>query len=155
MATRIVVEGLDPLIERFKEHPRKLYGEIRTTMNAALLVLWESVPGYPPPPEGSDYRRTGTLGRTLGSGEAGGNLGGTPDIYELKNSGVLFEGSFGTRLKYAPYVIGDRNDEQAGHMRHWWTIPQTVVEKAAPKIERLFVVMNEALAKWLVRKGGI
>jgi hypothetical protein len=148
----ITVEGLDPIISRFKEHPRKVNKALRTTMEAALLTLWENVPPYPPQPD-TDYARTGTLGRTLGVGQGGG-LEGFPDIYEVKQHSSFWEASFGTRLEYAPYVIGDPQNEQASHMSYWWTLPVTVVNRSLAKIQRLFIVMTAELARWLA-KGGL
>ena len=150
----IVVEGLDELLSRLQAYPREVNRAIRTTMEAALLTLWENVPPYPPPPAGSTYRRTGTLGRTLGSGEGGGSSGGRPDIYEIKQGSNFTEASFGTRLGYAPYVIGDPQGEQASHMRHWWTLPVTVVNRSIAKIGREFGIMADKLAKFLAGKGG-
>lgn len=153
MSSRIEVTGLDETIARLKDHPRQLARALRTTMEAALLTLWENVPGYPAKPETSTYRRTGTLGRSLGVSESGAQFG-APDIYEVKEHPGWLEATYGTRLEYAPYVIGDPQDEQASHMRHWWTLPVTVVNRSVKKIERLFVVMNENLARWLAGRGS-
>src|SRR5689334_22027280 len=109
----IIEHGLTELIARMQAYPEKLAQAMRTTMDASLLVLWESVPPYPPQPDNSAYERTGTLGRTLGSGSGGGAGSTEPEIYEVKAVGSAggYEGHFGTNLDYAPYVIGD--DTQA------------------------------------------
>lgn len=142
MAT-IQVEGLSELRERMRGFPDKYKKLANKAMQGALLILWESVPGYPPPPPGSEYRRTGTLGRTLGAS------GGTADIYEVREAGGYISGEFGTRLHYAPYVIGEN---QAHQNSHWWKLSQ-VATKAAGKIEELFGAMADELSSWLDGKG--
>lgn len=131
------------------QYPQKFNAAVKKTMEAAMLTLWENVPAYPAQPPDSTYRRTGTLGRTLGSGESGGK-GGTPDVYEIRQLGGAWEGQFGTNLEYAPYVIGD--DTQASQNSHWWRI-NNIVEAATDKINRLFEATAETLAKWLEGKG--
>jgi hypothetical protein len=146
----IEIRGLDELMQRMRQFPQKLNASIKTTMQAALLTLWENVPPYPPPPDDSTYVRTGTLGRTLGSAEGGGKGSGQPDVYEVRELGAAWEGRFGTNLEYAPYVIGD--DTQAKHMGHWWKI-SVIKERAEEKINRLFEILGEKLAEFLEGKG--
>jgi hypothetical protein len=145
----IEIRGLNEILARMKAYPKKLADSVKVTMQAALLTLWENVPAYPPPPEDSTYVRTGTLGRTLGSGEGGGKGSGQPDVYEVRELGSAWEGHFGTNLEYAPFVIGD--EEQAGHMQHWWKI-SVIKERAQEKIERLFATLGEKLAAFLEGK---
>lgn len=121
------------------------------TMEASLLTLWENVPPYPPPPAGSDYIRTGTHGRKLGSGIAGGRGAGTPSIYESKKLGSGFEGRFGTNLEYSPYVIGD--DTQAWmHAGRWYQM-KDIANKAKDKIIRLWNTAADKMAQFLDGKG--
>lgn len=148
---KIEVKGLDDVMARMSAYPRQMKGAIAKTLEAALLIIWESMPGYPPPPVGSDYIRTGTLGRSLGVGPGGGKMG-TPDIYEVKQYGGYQAARFGTRLGYAPYVVGDPASEQARHMRHWWTLTNTVAWRAEKKVKQAFVDMGEAMAAWLKGK---
>lgn len=150
MSNVIEVRGLDELIARMKAFPTQLKDAMKVTMDAAMLALWENVPPYPPPPSDSTYVRTGTLGRTLGSGEAGGKASGTPEVYEVRALGSGYEGHFGTNLEYAPYVIGD--DTQARHMAHWWKV-SAIAEKANEKIQGLFKTMADKLAEWLEGNG--
>ena len=140
----IEIDNLDPLLERMAAFPVQSAQVVEKTMEASLLTLWESVPAYPA--YSSDYVRTGTLGRSLGSGPQGGNSGGTPDIYEVRQAGGFTEGTFGTRLSYAPFVIGEY--EQAEHMQHWWTMGD-VLTKATDKINALWEAAADELAKWL------
>lgn len=143
----IEIRGLKEIQERMQEYPQKLNAAIRKTMQAAILALWETVPPYPEPPEGSTYRRTGTLGRTLGSGESGGKASSTPDIYEVKKMGSAYEGRFGSSLEYAPYVIGDDTQAEV-HRGRWWTM-KVIAERATAKIDRLFEMLAEKLTAWL------
>lgn len=147
MPTVIEVEGLDPLINRMEKYPAELHRGQQITTDAALIVLWENVPPYPKQPgSGSEYQRTGTLGRTLGSGETGGTVG-DPDIFTVKPLGTRgYEGKFGTRLSYAPYVIGDLT--QARHMGYWWQM-KDIAARSAAKIGRLFNELGEKMARFL------
>lgn len=142
----ITIRGLDEVIQRMEQYPDELHKGMEAAMDATMLVLWENVPPYPPPPDNSSYRRTGTLGRTLGSSMSGGKSGGEPDIYEVRPIGSGFEGRFGTRLEYAPYVIGD--DTQAWMHYQWWTI-STVAIRATAKITKLWQLLGEKMARFL------
>ena len=151
MSETIEIKGLDELIRRMKAYPGKLRDLTEEHMRAAMTTLWENVPPYPPPPDGSTYTRQGTLGRTLGSSEAGGKGGGQPSIYEVRPLGGGYEGRFGTNLSYAPYVIGD--ESQARHMSHWWTM-KNIAAKSAEKIQGQFRQLADKLAAFLEGKGG-
>ena len=146
----IEIRGLDEIIKRMKAYPQKLTDSVRVTMTAALLALWENVPPYAPEPEDSTYVRTGTLGRTLGSGMEGGQAG-QPDVFYVREMGSEWEAHFGTNLEYAPYVIGD-DTQAAVHQGRWWTI-RTVAEKASAKIDSLFETLVNKLAAFL-EKGS-
>ncbi len=145
----IRVVGLDPLIKRMDQHQDKLNQGMQEAMTDSLLVMTESVPGYPSPPENSSYRRTGTLGRTLGSSVEGGKSG-QPQIFSVTAIGGGWEGRFGTNLEYAPYVIGDGSQSKT-HQKRWWVLSD-VAEKAAPKIERVWQLLAAAIAKYLEGK---
>lgn len=146
-----MIRGLKELRARMARYPEKLSAALKVTLDAAMLTLWEKVPPYPAPPEGSTYVRTGTLGRSLGSGQDGGKGGAEPDIFDVKKFGGKWEGHFGTNLDYAPYVIGD--DTQAGQNSHWWIIG-AVAERAVEKIDRLFASLEDKLAAFLDGKNG-
>ena len=144
MTTTIEVTYDPPdLLERMARYPQELDEEMRTTAKKALFHLQGSVPEYPPPPAGSRYQRTGTLGRSIG-------LGGPADVMMVKKVGGGYESTLGTRLEYAPYVIGSSEDQpsQARHMSHWWTT-QTIAEKAEPGIERLYNNSAERMVAFL------
>ena len=133
------------LLERLNGYTPKLEKEIQDTMTAAMLHIQDSVPSYPA--YSSSYERTGTLGRTL-------TIVGDPEHVREVNvigHGVV-EGQFGTRLEYAPYVIGDGpGPAQAKHMRHWWTM-KDVKAAAEDGIKRLFEKMSDTIAGWV--EGG-
>lgn len=148
----VVIEhqGLEPLRRRFRRFPRIYDREVKHTLHAANATLWENVPPYPPKPEGSTYDRQGILGKSLGV-DMGGTEQGKPQIYEVKKHGARGHmAEFGTRLDYAPHVIGE--SEQASHMGHWWTI-KDIAESSKSKIIRLFKDMAEDLADFLEGKG--
>ena len=150
MATTIVIEGLEELQARFEEFPDKLHGLMSKALEESLYALWASVPGYPEEPEGSTYERTGQTGRSLGSGESGGQEG-EPDIYEVHG---YESAEFGTSLDYAQYPIGDESGHQAWmHQGRWWTLVGTVVEAAQDKIQEIFERMADAAAAWLDGRG--
>lgn len=147
MANNVIeYKGLDELIMLMKQFPQKLRQISKMGMEASLLVLWENIPPYPAPPPDSKYRRTGTLGRTLGSSEGGGKTGGQPDVYETKAIGAHdYEGRFGTNLNYAPYVIGE---EQARHMSHWWKLT-SIIPIAEKKIAKVWEGIAQTMASFL------
>jgi hypothetical protein len=145
LKVEVTSPDLDKLIARLDAYPGKLDEGMKTAMGTTLLVMTESIPGYPPEPATSTYDRTGTLGKTLGSSMEGGKSG-EPDVYEVKALGTVFEGHFGSNLEYAPYVVGD--DTQAAHMKHWWTLSK-VAEKALDKITRVWQALADAMVKFV------
>lgn len=151
MPAEVRITGLKELRRRFRRFPKVYRREVKATLNAGLGVLWENVPPYPPQPQGSTYKRTGTLGRSLGSDMGGGKTQGQPDIFEVRKQGPNMDvGKFGTRTEYAPYVIGDK--QQAQQNAHWWTI-STIADNAKGKILRLFKDMARDLARFLEGRG--
>lgn len=148
----IQIEGLDELRARFGKFKGIFDRELKSTMTASLYALQENVPEYPEQSTDTDYIRTGTLGRSLGSGFQGGRVG-RPDIFEVKRLGNGMQSAeFGSRLKYAPYVIGDK--EQAWMHYRWWRISD-VAKRAAGKITKLFNDLTKDMADFLEgRKAG-
>lgn len=130
--------GLDKLMLKYKDAPKKLKSNMKKAMHASVDVLWENVPSYPPKPADTVYRRTGTLGRTLGSSQAGGKSGTSPTVYSY----TATEGKFGTNLNYARFVI---DPEQQAYMHRpgykgrqgWWTM-DTIKKKALDKIKQIW-----------------
>lgn len=66
------------------------------------------------------YRRTGQLGRSI-----------TSAIKELTNASVSVV--IGTNTPYAPYVIGDDNEQALYHKGVWWQLVK-VIERELPVI---------------------
>lgn len=144
------IKGLKELIASMKAFPTELAKVFAVTMTASLTAFHEKVPPYPPQDPGADYIRTGTLGKSLGSGMQGGAMG-APSIFRVRKFGAGdMEGEFGTNLEYANLVIGEK---QAGmHSSNWWNII-LIAQRAADKIERLWQMAADKLAAFLERKG--
>lgn len=114
--SKITASQLDDFIRDF---PAEAMKAAEIAMKAAVTVLHESLPGYPPPPEGSTYVRTGTLGR-----------GWTESVEVTRPWEVV--GSLGTNVPYAPWVVGPdfpgeeiqgRTMYQAKvHVDRWWQL---------------------------------
>lgn len=147
MANNVIeYKGLDEIVSLMRQFPQKLRQISKVGMEASLLVLWENIPQYPAKPPETKYIRTGTLGRTLGSSEAGGKSGGRPDVFETKSMGAQgYEGRFGTNLNYAPYVIGD---SQARQNRHWWKLTD-VIPLSEKKIKDIWEGIMQQMVNFL------
>lgn len=140
----IKVEGLSDQIKRMVAFPKTLDKEMSDTMSAALDVFEEKVPDYPPPPAGSRYRRTHTLGNSLIKGS------GLNVMKSEKISG-MHQGTFGTKVKYAPYVISDTH--QAWMHKDWWWTVEVIAQRSIGKITELFQTLADRLAKFLGGQG--
>ena len=145
------VKGLRELIASMTAYPAELVKTMSVGMSASLNIFWENVPPYPPARPESTYDRTGTLGKSLGSDQQGGATG-QPSVYRIHQlGGGNFEGTFGTNLDYAPYVIGDTTQAEV-HKGVWWQM-QNVAARSTEKITRLWNDIGEKLAKFLDTKG--
>jgi len=145
MPVTIELTGLKELAARFDAFPEVYAREVGSTMKEALFILQENVPEYPPAPSNA-YQRTGQLGRSLGV-----NMSGSPqgqaNIYQVSNRSGYTEARFGTRLGYAPRVIGE-NTQQRPWSGYWWTI-KTVATNATSKINETFERLVNDLAAFL------
>jgi len=150
MPITMQVEGLEELQARMLAFPAKYRQHMQLTLRKSLLDLWGNVPPYPPKPEGSTYERTGTLGRSLGSGMEGGQGAGRPDIYEITHGSRMDKAEFGTNLSYAPHVIGKNQADV--HEGRWWTL-EKVARDTKPKIIGNFRRMADNLARFLEGRG--
>ena len=152
MSSSIEIRGLKELFARFKGYPKKFAKVVKKTTFAALLVLWENVFPYPPPPSLGGYVRTGNLGKSLGTGMSGGKMG-QPDILKVTKLGNAgFVGKFGSRLGYAPKVIGDIGQQDSFFAQYWWRLEQ-VIAPSMEKIMKLYDIAAQELAKFLDGKG--
>lgn len=127
------------LIQRFERYPQKLDEEMERATKAALAHVQGSVPPYPPAPPNSSYVRTGTLGRSIG-------LGGQAEIYTVEKMGGGWQAQLGTRLEYAPTVIGE--SQGPAFSGRWWKLSDAL-NKARPGIERIYAAMARRLVDWL------
>jgi hypothetical protein len=139
------------LSRRMMAFPQQWTEVSDATMEAVLLHIQGSVPSYPTQRQGSSYVRTGTLGRTLGS-SMGGGMSGSPDVKTVERSGSYVQARFGTRLNYAPRVIGAESQGALFKALGWWTM-KDVAEAARAGIIELADEMTDALAEWLEGKG--
>lgn len=133
------------LSKRMMQFPEEFEKVKRLTMEASLIVIHENIPPYP---QVENPKRTGTLGRTLGSSIEGSKRG-NPEIYEVKKLGDGIEGRFGTKLEYAQYVIGEK---QTWFHSRWWTMGE-VAKKIEGKIAKLWSTAAEKMVKFLEKKG--
>lgn len=121
MELRIIdLTGFFDKLERWSGPPFDQMIE-KTTKQAVSYVL-QRVPKYPPPPAGSRYRRTGTLGRSISG--------------KVKRLGSTWRGFVGTKVVYAPYVI-DEQFQARVHQGRWYTL-QAVVRGARDGVLRLY-----------------
>jgi hypothetical protein len=135
------------LLQRMAKYPKELDAAMQKATTAALLVVQENVPPYPPTLPNQKYRRTGTLGRSLGVGMNSGIVG-TPDIRTVKKVGTTgYEGTFGSNLSYAAEVIGEGTQKPI-HRGRWWTM-KTVAQRAVSKVIRVYEIASEQMVKFL------
>ena len=138
MTQEITVHGLDELVGRMSAYPVELTKVIAVSMNASLVALKENVPPYPPELPDSTYRRTGTLGKEMGS------------IYTIRNISGGLEGIGGSNLNSAAHVIGETSQAKA-FVGRWWTMA-TIANKAADKINKIWQSCANLLAQFLEGK---
>ena len=128
MRVTITIKGLDRLTKKLDRLDKGDY--LRPVVTAGANLLRNEMRRYPPPPPGSTYRRTGTLGKSWTQKVTGGRGGWLAVI-----------GSF---LNYAPYVQ-DAGRQAAVHRGRWQTI-QSVAETKREEVVR-FVV--QAIRRWM------
>lgn len=116
------IRGLEDVQQKYATAHRNLRGEMETATRKAVTYVHGQVPGYPPPPATSTYRRTGTLGRSVTSFSSEGALS------RVEPMGSVVQGVIGTAIGYAPWVI-DANRQAGPHRGRWYTL-QSVVRGA-------------------------
>lgn len=133
------IYGLEKLDKKLKRIKRDVRPELEAATDEALGYVHSTVPGYPPPPPLSTYRRTGTLGRSITT--------------EVKSIGRQVVGAIGTNLVYSPWVISKeelldgRGPQAEVHEGRWWTL-QGVVERAKDEVINIY----RAAVRRMVRK---
>lgn len=142
----ISVSGLNELIGRLRGVNSWLRGIMEGAMKASLELLGDYIPPYPPERIGQKYFRTERLGRSMGSGFGGGRTG-RPDVFEVNMSGNSTEGTYGTRVGYAEYVIGEGTQAWM-HVGRWWTV-KTVLNNATKAIEGIWSGVGDRIAAYI------
>ena len=97
---------------------------LETTVHQALLLLATYAAGYPPQPPGTNYRRTGTLGRLWTTA--------TPHVTV---SGHVLDARIGNATPYGPQVQGPA--DQARVHRGRWLTTDDVVDAHVDEIDAL------------------
>lgn len=136
MTGKIEITNQKEAIKAFEKVLAVSRDEARRVIDEGLLMLIGDVSEYPPPPQGSTYRRTGTLGRKWTTGQA---------VYIERDN--LIEGRVGNDTPYGPYVQS-KKDQATIHKGRWKTIEDIVRDRqgdfegllkdAARNIERRF-----------------
>jgi hypothetical protein len=114
------VEGIEELIARLDRAASSAV--LRAAMQASCDLVQRQLAVYPPARPGSQYRRTGTLGRRWTTAVTG--------------SGYDVEGVVGNNTAYGPYVMD-------WHKQAWmhvgvWPIAQDVAGQAEGEIVGIF-----------------
>lgn len=130
----IEVKGLDELVKRFGD-TKLVRRELVTALDKSAKEVQYSVTQYPPPPPGSRYRRTGTLGRSI----------------TTKVDGTRLEAMIGSRLYYAPDVLDDHR-QAAVHRGRWKVMSQHAASQMR-KIEGHMADANRKVAQALAGEG--
>lgn len=133
------VEGSEALLALLKQFPDVVKKEIEAVINKGLYLLQAGAADYPPPPPGSTYRRTGTLGRLWTSAQ-----------HQIRVSGNALEGRIGNATPYGPYVQSQAK-QAAIHQGRWKTIEQ-IMKEAEPEINELLDQAGANLAREFERR---
>ncbi len=139
---RIIVSGLQDVSQKLERMSgEQLQAEVEKTTLSAVLFVQGEIPGYPAPPSGSRYRRTGTLGRTVTA-----LAGRAPEaLSRVETVGGRVTGFVGTSLSYAKWVI-DIARQAWMHRGRWWTL-QGVARGARGGIIKLYQAMVQRLVR--------
>lgn len=148
MTARVRIIGLDELIGRFEASDPVIRREMERAMMRAVLGELERMPGYPAPPDGSTYTRTGYLGRSVTS--LVGRAPGAESTVE-ESGDTLVRGIVGTAVRYGPYVIGQAQAKQ--HQGRWWLLEENV-RSHQREISAEFEEAGERIVEFLAGKGG-
>lgn len=129
--------GVEDVADDFDRIAKRAPIVMRQAGRESLLMLHQNTPRYPSPPQGSTYRRTLQLGRSITTLRGvGGAPGALSNIQTL--GATRIKGVWGTNIKYAGVVI-DKGNQAPVHQGRWYTL-QDVFDK---NIEKLFLVFNK------------
>ena len=133
----IEIKGVDKLSQALSRlGSTAVFTKLAPAMQDALDLLVDEISVYPKKPQGSAYRRTGTLGRSWTG--------------ELVLSGDL-KGKVGTNVSYAPYVQSVKKQAPI-HQGRWRTI-EKVTEQNESQIQEIFEQAVEDMVKDFNRQG--
>jgi len=129
MSAKIEVIGLTELRDKCARIARDTRPALEKATEKAIEYVHSQVPDYPPPPESSTYRRTGTLGRGITT--------------EVRSVGNAIVGVIGNNVIYAPDVIsleavGGRGPQTRRHKQTGWYTLQEVVRKAHDVVVNIY-----------------
>jgi hypothetical protein len=116
----VQVEGIEELIARLDRAASSAV--LRAAMQASCDLVQRQLAVYPPARSGSQYRRTGTLGRRWTT--------------KVTGAGYDVEGVVGNNTAYGPYVM-DWHDQAWMHVGVW-PIAQDVAGQAENEIAAIF-----------------
>lgn len=134
------IKGLDSLNARLKGlRGKEIQEMLRKTTDKAVKYVHGQVPEYPEAPEGSRYKRTGTLGRKINTG--------------VREVGSEMQGFIGSPTNYSPWVISSEAvpEMNAGpqttvHKGRWYTLQQVVKDSLA-EVKRFYSKMLQDMLK--------
>lgn len=115
----IEITGLDEILVR---RGYKSILDMHIPMTKALTLVHNEIATYPPQ-RPSNYRRTGTLGRSW-----------TTKLERMSTK--LLSGKVGTNIKYAPYVQSE--ELQARQHRGHWQTDEQVLDENEDRINSIF-----------------
>ena len=105
---------LETLMQELGGFHDKATTELEKGLSRILLHLGRELGDYPPPPSGSTYRRTDTLGRLW-----------TVARPQFRVAGTTWEGRLGNATPYGPYVQDDERQAWM-HTGRWRTVGDVV-----------------------------
>jgi len=128
------VENLSAALE--KEAANALVG-LRNTTVKILMLMGTYAAKYPPPPPGSTYRRTGTLGRLW-----------TTSNPSVSIAGKILNARIGNATPYGP-CVQDPDLQKRVHRGRWQTTTDVVddhIGVIAPMLEQYGFELTERIA---------
>ena len=114
---------------------------VGTTVHQALLLLATYAADYPPQPAGSDYRRTGTLGRLW-----------TTATPHMTMSGHVLDARIGNATPYGPWVQ-DPEQQRRVHRGRWQTTDE-VVQSHLGEVDALLAQVGLDIVERVAAQAG-
>ncbi len=113
MADRVRIEGLDALLNVMKKAPDEMLDEAESAVEKSVKLLAADAAEYPPQRSGSNYKRTGTLGRRWGS--------------KVERRGAQISAVADNPTSYARDVMGPE-DQADVHKGRWRTTVKVLMD---------------------------